>query len=232
MAARIGRRRRAWGLKRPTSILPEHQDSSPTTPKAEAKEKSRALADNFRENVPKTIRADLVNMLSETVGTFSFMLTALGCTAVVDSAESTRQASGELAADPAKMLFIALGWGMSIAVNAWVFFRISGSLFNPAVTLAMLLIRAVSPIRALLMVIGQFVGSIMASAVILGLLPNGRAAGTELSGGTTVVQGLFIEMFLTSQIVFAIFMLAAEKHNASYIAPIGIGLAIFVAVMM
>lgn len=47
-----------------------------------------------------------------------------------------------------------------------------------------------------------------------------------------MVQGLFIEMFVTAQIVFAIFILAVEKHNASYIAPIEIGLAIFVAVMM
>lgn len=44
-----------------------------------------------------------------------------------------------------------------------------------------------------------------------------------------MVQGLFIEMFLTAQLVFTIFMLAAEKHKATFIAPVGIGLSLFIA---
>jgi len=35
-------------------------------------------------------------------------------------------------------------------------------------------------------------------------------------------------MFLTALLVFTIFMLAAEKHRATFIAPIGIGLALFI----
>lgn len=38
-------------------------------------------------------------------------------------------------------------------------------------------------------------------------------------------------MFLTFELVFTIFMLAAEKHRATYLAPMGIGLALFVAEM-
>lgn len=36
-------------------------------------------------------------------------------------------------------------------------------------------------------------------------------------------------MFLTTLLVFTVFMLAAEKHAANFIAPLGIGLALFVA---
>ena len=36
-----------------------------------------------------------------------------------------------------QILFISLGFGFSLAVTAWVFYRISGGLFNPAVTLGM-----------------------------------------------------------------------------------------------
>lgn len=36
-------------------------------------------------------------------------------------------------------------------------------------------------------------------------------------------------MFLAAELVFTIFMLAAEKHEANFIAPIGIGLALFIA---
>ena len=38
-----------------------------------------------------------------------------------------------------------------------------------------------------------------------------------------------IEMFLTAELVFTIFMLAAEKHKGSFLAPIGIGLSLFIA---
>ena len=51
---------------------------------------------------------------------------------------------------------------------------------------------------------------------------------TTLAEVTNLAQGLFIEMFLTALLVFAILMLAAEKHRATFIAPIGIGLALFI----
>ena len=31
------------------------------------------------------------------------------------------------------LLYIALSFGFSLAVNVWIFFRVSGGLFNPAV---------------------------------------------------------------------------------------------------
>jgi aquaporin related protein len=38
-------------------------------------------------------------------------------------------------------------------------------------------------------------------------------------------------MFLTTELVFVIFMLAAEKHKATFLAPVGIGLALFISEM-
>ena len=35
-------------------------------------------------------------------------------------------------------------------------------------------------------------------------------------------------MFLTAELMFTIFMLAAEKHKGTFLAPIGIGLSLFV----
>ncbi|KAI2634184.1 hypothetical protein GGS26DRAFT_590029 [Hypomontagnella submonticulosa] len=122
---------------------------------------------------------------------------------------------GDPPADPAKLLFISLCFGMSLAVNAWVFFRISGGLSKP---------RRDDGHDAL--------GSIAASAVISGLAPGPLNVQTTLGGGTTVVQGLFIGMFLMAQLVFTIFMLAAEKHRATFIAPVGIGLSLFIAELM
>lgn len=36
--------------------------------------------------------------------------------------------------DTAALLYISMSFGFSLVVNAWVFFRISGGLFNPAVS--------------------------------------------------------------------------------------------------
>lgn len=39
-------------------------------------------------------------------------------------------------------------------------------------------------------------------------------------------------MFLTAQLVFTIFMLATEKHQGTFVAPIGIGLSLFIAELL
>lgn len=93
----------------------------------------------------------------------------------------------------------------------------------------MVLIRAMPPVRGVLITITQLLGSLSASAVVSALFPGPLSVRTSLGGRTSIAQGLFIEMFLTAQLVFTIFMLAAEKHRGTYLAPIGIGLALFIA---
>jgi len=135
-------------------------------------------------------------------------------------------------ANTSNLLYISLSFGFSLAVNAWIFFRISGGLFNPAVSLAMALVGALTPLRALLLSICQILGGITGAATIHALLPGTLNVRTMLSAQTSIVRGLFIEMFMTSLLMLAILLLAAEKHKATFIAPIGIGLALFIAEML
>lgn len=129
-------------------------------------------------------------------------------------------------------LYISVIFGFSLMVNVWVFFRISGGLFNPAVTLAMTLVGAIPPVRACFLFLAQMVGGIAASAMVRFMFPTEFNVRTTLAGGTSLVQGVFIEAFLTAELVFTIFMLAKEKHKATFIAPVGIGLALFIAEMV
>jgi aquaporin related protein len=117
-------------------------------------------------------------------------------------------------------------------VNVWVFFRISGGLFNPAVTLAMVLTGAMPLTRAVFLFFAQIAGGIAASAMVLGLFPTALNVRTTLAADASLVQGIFIEAILTAELVFTIFMLAKEKHKATFIAPVGIGLALFIAEMV
>lgn len=133
---------------------------------------------------------------------------------------------------PARLLYISLSFGISLAVNAWVFFRISGGMLNPAVTLAMALTGAIDWVRAGLVTVTQLMGGIAAAAVADGLTPGPLRVTTSLGGGASVAQGLFIEAFLTAQLVITIFMLAGEKHRGTFIAPVGIGLSLFIAELL
>lgn len=93
----------------------------------------------------------------------------------------------------------------------------------------MVLIGAITWVRGVLLFITQIIGGIVAAYIVQALFQGKLAVSTTLGGGTTVAQGVVIEMILTAQLVFTIFMLAAEKHTGNFIAPVGIGLSLFVA---
>ena len=83
--------------------------------------------------------------------------------------------------------------------------------------------------RGLCLIPVQIIGGIVAAALVQCMLPGPLAVVTNLSAGVSIAQGVFIEMFLTALLVFVILMLAAEKSAVTPVAPIGIGLALFVA---
>ena len=181
--------------------------------------------------IPKPARGNLVATCGEFIGTFLFLLFAFSATQVANIKPSWSDPAASTSSGPnlSQLLYISLAFGFSLAVNAWVFFRISGGLFNPAVTFGMCLVGAVPYIRGFFLFIAQILGGIAAAGVVSALFPGPMLIRTTLGAGTSKAQGVFIEMFLTAELLFTIFMLAAEKHRATFIAPIGIGLALFIA---
>jgi aquaporin related protein len=97
------------------------------------------------------------------------------------------------------------------------------------VTVGLVISGAVPWVRGLFLIPAQIIGGIVAAGLVSCMLPGPLAGITTLTAGTSIAQGVFIEMFLTTLLVFVILMLAAEKHQATFIAPIGISLALFVA---
>lgn len=82
-----------------------------------------------------------------------------------------------------------------------------------------------------MLVVAQLLGGIVAAGIASALLPGPLTVRTSLGGGTSVVQGLFIEMFLTIFLIITVFFLAIEKQRATFIAPVAFGLALFVAML-
>jgi aquaporin related protein len=119
-----------------------------------------------------------------------------------------------------------------LTVNIWAFYRVTGGLFNPVVSLALCLVGGMPPLRGVFVFAAQLVGGIAAAGVVSALFPGDLNVGTRLGGGASISQGLFIEMFLTAQLVFVIIMLAVVKHKSTFLAPVGIGLTFFVTEMI
>jgi aquaporin related protein len=86
---------------------------------------------------PPTTRGHVVATLGEFAGTFFFLFFAFSGaqTAAVSSNPNTGTTviTAVKQATPSQLLYTALAFGFSLSVNAWVYFRISGGLFNSAV---------------------------------------------------------------------------------------------------
>ena len=85
-------------------------------------------------HVPRRIRAEVIALIGEFVGTFMFLFMAFSATQVANAAAPPTE-NNTLSQFPnsSNLLYISLAFGFSLAVNVWAFFRISGGLFNPAV---------------------------------------------------------------------------------------------------
>ncbi|KAI8459683.1 aquaporin-like protein [Phakopsora pachyrhizi] len=191
------------------------------------------------------IRNDLVAAFGEFVGIVTFLLIGLGgiqasatsnaasaaaAAAQINSASSagvTGSAAINTVASLEQLVFISVSMGLSLLFSAWIFYRATGAAFNPNVSFALLLVGVISPTRFLLYMFSQFVGSIVACALLEALLPGKLVVTPSLGAGTNSAQGLFIECFATCGLILSVLFLAVEKHRATYLAPLGIGLTLF-----
>lgn len=93
------------------------------------------------------------------------------------------------------VVFIALSYGFSLLVAAWMLYRVSGGLFNPAVTLGMVFTGTLPPMRGLVLFPAQVLGAMCAAAVVSAIIPGDIATvQTTLAPNMSVARGLFLEM--------------------------------------
>ncbi|KAK0861862.1 hypothetical protein LTR87_016801 [Friedmanniomyces endolithicus] len=176
-----------------------------------------------------TLQGHLVAMSGEFVGTFMFLFLAYcGHTMAVDQAP--RDGTGPNGTKSAStVIYISLSYGFALLVTVWTMYRISGGLFNPAVTLGLIVTGNIPLMRGLLLLPVQIIASMAAAGAVSAITPGSiQTVQTTLTPTMSVAQGVFLEMFLTSFFIINILMLAAEKSKDTFIAPIGIGLTLFI----
>jgi aquaporin related protein len=118
------------------NVLPLYRRDTCQTSESSQKLRAGSQSDSSPSSrVTQTIiwRNEAIATAAEFVGTFMFLFFAFGGTQVSHNATSDAPTAGQLP-DTGVLLYIALSFGFSLMVNVWIFFRISGGLFNPAVS--------------------------------------------------------------------------------------------------
>ncbi len=169
------------------------------------------------------------NLTCELIGTFA--LTFIGAGAIL---------VGEYTGNPS-LVAVALAHGIVLALVVSATMNISGGHINPAVTVAMMVTRRISPKNGLLYIIAQCVGATVAglflSFVYESLGDAGQAAITatmlgtpNLAAGVSVGTGVAVEIALTFLLLFAVFGTAVDAR-APKIGGFGIGLMVGVDIL-
>ncbi|XP_036183590.1 aquaporin-1 [Myotis myotis] len=125
---------------------------------------------------------------------------------------------------------VSLAFGLSIATMAQSVGHISGAHLNPAVTLGLLLSCQISVLRAVLYIIAQCVGAIVATAILSGItssLPGNSLGSNALASGVNAGQGLGIEIIATLQLVLCVLATTdRRRRDLGGSAPLAIGLSV------
>uniref|UniRef100_A0A667FQX8 Aquaporin-1 n=1 Tax=Lynx canadensis TaxID=61383 RepID=A0A667FQX8_LYNCA len=125
---------------------------------------------------------------------------------------------------------VSLAFGLSIATLAQSVGHISGAHLNPAVTLGLLLSCQISILRAIMYIIAQCVGAIVATAILSGVtssLPDNSLGRNELAPGVNSGQGLGIEIIGTLQLVLCVLATTdRRRRDLGGSGPLAIGLSV------
>ncbi len=172
---------------------------------------------------------DMKKYLAELLGTF--VLVFVGT------------ASAVVAGKFIGFLGIALAFGLAVLVMVYAIGPISGCHINPAITIAMLVNGKIPPKDAVIYILVQCIGAIIASALLLaimtghpgyvlatdGLGQNGYGAASP--GNYSLVSGFIAEVVLTFVFLMAIFGATSKKAPAGF-AGIAIGLALTIILLV
>ncbi|GME97905.1 unnamed protein product [Ambrosiozyma monospora] len=123
---------------------------------------------------------------------------------------------------------IAFGFGFGVMVGIILTCRVSGGNLNPAVTLTLMIARAVSPVRGIIMMLAQMVAGMAAAGAASAMTPGEIAFANGLGGGASRTRGLFLEAFGTCILCITVLMTAVEASHLSNYAPVCIGISLFI----
>ena len=156
------------------------------------------------------------------VGTF--VLTFLGCGAAV--------ALGCDAGNTAAIVGTAVAFGLSVVAMAYAIGGISGCHINPAITLGVFLSGRIDAKDCGMYILFQFIGGILAAAVLAGIIATDPSAVITTATGANgctygVTNALIVEIVLTCLFVLVVLGATSKTNGATNnFAGLAIGLSL------
>ena len=150
----------------------------------------------------------LKKCIAEFIGTFVLVLFGCGTAVVVGA-----KIFGELST--AGYLTTALAFGLVIVAMAYSIGNVSGCHINPAVSIAMLIVKKLSVKDFIAYVIAQVLGAIAGSAVLLALVGKENGLGENGLYNGNASLSFLVEVILTCVFILAVLGATAKKENAS-----------------
>ncbi|KAI8812214.1 aquaporin-like protein [Cladochytrium replicatum] len=196
-------------LPEPKSVKPADLKSSSYTPIAT----TRRLG-NFQ--------ALALQSLGEFLGTFFFLFIGLG--SVPAAAKYDHPA--------ASFITISLAFGLGLAISVFIFYRISGGVFNPALSVALFATGHFSLVKAGAYIVSQLAGAEVAALAVKGLFSAGEGVTYSLANklnGIGPIQAIVAEALLTAPLGLLVYFLAVDKARVTFLAPFFIGLYVATA---
>ncbi|KAF9950473.1 hypothetical protein BGZ72_007880 [Mortierella alpina] len=158
-----------------------------------------------------------VQALAEFIGTAMFLYLAVG------GADALTRGAGQW------YLATSFAFGIGLVVTAWAFFRVSGSHFNPAISLSSVITGHITIPQFVLYFISQILGAMLGVALVRGTTPYNTTfmQVNALMNGEGVARGFFLEFFLTTILCFVYHMTVHEKNRSTFMAALPYGLTLF-----
>jgi MIP family channel proteins len=175
------------------------------------------------ENLLKVCIAELVG---------SFFLVLAGTAAAVAATLNL-----PIAGLPADSLSIALSFGLALTVLVFALGHISGAHFNPAVTVALAVIRKF-PVRYVPFYLLSQIGGAVAAALCILFMYGARAKSIAHLGATLPAKGindwrvLVIEAIVTFLLMLVIMAIATDKRTPKAAAGTAIGFTLAVGILI
>lgn len=153
--------------------------------------------------------------IAEFIGTFVLVFVACGTAATV----------GCNATMGGGYILTALAFGLVIVAMAYSIGNISGCHINPAVSIAMLVLKKISVKDFIGYIIAQYLGAIAGAALLIPFAGKESGLGANALYNNNIGLSILIEIVLTFIFVIAIVGVTSKVENSS-VAGIVIGLAL------